>query len=398
MSEKGLVIADFEAWTDRDKAHFLGDGYVRGSKDYEDHKEEIDEINKKLYKKDPSMMPLYEKTRQWSLDYYDDLYRRFYTKYDRMFFESEVAECGKKIVEENTGKAFIRDNGAIIFPGEKYGLHTRVFVTQAGNPTYEGKEMCLAYKQYETFPFDKNIHVVANEQKGYFEVVIKALELIDPERFKGREFHLSMGMVQMVGRKMSSRTGDILTVDWLIDEVKNRVKGIITEQKISTEEADMIVEKITIGAIKYSVLRVGTEADVAFDIEKSVSLEGNSGPYLQYTYARTQSVLRKAEFSKHPLIKGRLNVEDLKPEELELLRQLVRFENVVGEAAERYAPNIVSNYLFVLAQAFNLFYQKLPILKETGAARDLRLVLTIGTGKVIRSGLELLGIQTPERM
>lgn len=410
MSEKGLMLADLTSWTDRDKAHFLGDGYVRGSRDYEEHKEEIDEINKKLYKKDDSIMPIYEKTRQWSLDYYDDFYKRLYTKFDRLFFESIVADSGKKIVEENTGKVFVRDNGAVVFKGEKYGLHTRVFITQSGNPTYEGKEMGLAYKQYEAFPFDKNIHVVANEQKGYFEVVIKALELIDPEKFKGRQYHLSMGMVQMSDRKMSSRTGDVLTVDWLIDEVRSRVNNLITEQKILAEEADKVAEQIAIGAIKYSVLRVATSQNVAFDIEKSVSLEGNSGPYLQYTYARTQSVIRRSKI-KNQRSKIQLKTQNLKNdyrlqnEELVLLRLLVKFEGVVREAAEKYAPNIICNYLFVLAQAFNLFYQKLPILtpigsglKETGEVRDLRLALTAGTGKVIRSGLELLGIKAPERM
>ncbi len=404
MSEKRLVIADLASWTDRDKAHFLGDGYVRGSKDYEDHKEEIDEINKKLYEKDDSIMSLYEKTRQWSLDYYDDFYQRFYTKFDRLFFESEVAGFGKKIVEENAGKVFVRDNGAMVFKGEKYGLHTRVFITQNGNPTYEGKEMGLAYKQYEAFPFDKNIHVVANEQKGYFEVVIKALELIDPDKFKGRQHHLSMGMVQMSDRKMSSRTGEVLTVDWLIDEVRSRVNNLITEQKISAEDVDKVAEQIAIGAIKYSVLRVATSQNVAFDIEKSVSLTGNSGPYLQYTFARTQSVLRKSQISnfKSQILSQISNPEG---EELMLLRLLVRFEGVVREAAEKYAPNIICNYLFSLAQAFNLFYQKLPILtpiksglKETGEIRDLRLALTAGTGKVMRSGLELLGIIAPERM
>jgi len=400
LEEKGLVIADLRNWTDREKAHFLGAGYVRGNKDYEEHKEKIDEINKRLYEKDDSIMPLYEKTRQWSLDYYDDFYKRFYTKFDKLFFESEVAERGKKIVEENTGKVFVKDNGAIIFPGEKYGLHTRVFITQGNNPTYEGKEMGLAYEQYAAFPFDKNIHVVANEQKGYFEVVIKALEVIDPEKFKGREHHLSMGMVQMLDRKMSSRTGDILTVDWLIDEVRSRVNDLITEQKISAEEVDRVTEQIAIGAIKYSVLRVATSQNVVFDIEKSVSLTGNSGPYLQYTYARTQSVLRKSKVKSPTFAKasaGRQNSK-LEHEELMLLRILVRFEGVVREAAEKYAPNIICNYLFSLAQAFNLFYQKLPILKETGAVRDLRLALTAGTGKVIRIGLQLLGIEAPERM
>ena len=298
LDEKELVINDLVGWTDREKAHFLGEAYVRGNKDYEREKEYIDGINKQLYDRDSKIEELYRETRQWSLDYYNDFYERFYTKFDRLFFESDMVERGKKIVLENLGRVFEKDNGAVVFKGEKYGLHTRVFITQAEYPTYEGKEMACAYAESEAFPFDKKLHVVANEQAGYFRVVFKALELLDEGRFGGKQHHVSMGMVQLLDRKMSSRTGDVLTVDWLIDEVRSRVDNIVLEQRLSSEEVGFVGEQVTIGAIKYSVLKVGTGADVAFDIEKSVSLEGNSGPYLQYVYARIQSLLRKAKVSE----------------------------------------------------------------------------------------------------
>ena len=435
LKDRGQTFAEIEKLSNSDKAHFLGEAYARGSVDYEKEKEKIDTINRELYMKTGSDFEKYLETRQWSLDYYDDFYTRFYTHFDRLFFESEMVERGRDVVEKNSdGRVFEKSQGAIVFPGEKYGLHTRVFVTGAGIPTYEGKDIGNAYLEYEAFPFDKNVHVVANEQAGYFQVVFKALALLDPEKFKDSMYHLSMGMVQLTDRKMSSRTGDVLTVDWLIDQVKARVYELMTERKLGEEGRDEAAEQIAIGAIKYSVLKVGTAQNVAFSIETSVSLDGDSGPYLQYTYARTQSVLRKADEgfgenflsrgpaapSSHPTSSaGSLRALDgtpsgrvtpdigisldeikyrLKPEEEALVKTLYRFNDVVREAAEKYSPNIVCTYLFGLAKSYNLFYQKLPILKETDELRDFRLSLTAATGNVLKEGLNLLGIKAPERM
>lgn len=445
MDEKGIELAEVEGWTDKDKAHFLGEGYVKGSQEYEANKEAIDQLNTDLYaslvilsgsearyqtvlgegsKKDSSpkraqndTWEIYQITRQWSLDYYEDFYKRFYTQFDRLFFESEMVEEGKRIVKENLGKVFVQDNGAIIFPGEKYArLHTRVFITQAGNPTYEGKEMANAYAEYNAFHFDLKIHVVASEQAGYFQVVFKALELIDPEKFENKQHHVSMGMVQLSDRKISSRTGDILTVDWLIDQVKERVQNLVREGKISSHpgeskatdripngdsispsgfQNDSLSEQVAIGAIKYSVLKVGTTQNVAFDIEKSVSLDGDSGPYLQYTYARTQSVLRKVQRDKGTEVQSKKGI-DMEMEELSVLRALYRFDEIVIEAADTLSPHVLAGYLFNLAQKFNLFYQKHKILESE--QRELRLALTAAVGNVIKRGLDSLGIQAPERM
>lgn len=397
MAERKLTLDEVKTWDSKAKAHFLGEGYVRGSKDYDEHKEEIDAINTKLYSQDPSVKPLYELTRKWSLDYYDEFYTRFYTAFDRLFFESEVARSGKEIVEANVGKVFVEENGAVIFPGEKYGLHTRVFITQAGNPTYEGKEMGNAFAEYEAFNFDLKMHIVASEQAGYFQVVFKALDLIDPEKFEEREHHLSMGMVTLTDRKMSSRTGDILTVDWLIDQVKARVEELAKEGKIQAEKRGEAIEMITIGAIKYSVLKGGTGQNVAFDIEKSVSLDGNSGPYLQYTYARTQSILGKSQIANRKSNDKQLAISDkLEAEEAQLLRKLYQCEDVIVGAAENYAPNHIATYLFGLAQLFNLFYQKHKVIGSE--KEEFRLSLTSSVGETLQKGLDLLGIKAPEKM
>lgn len=391
LKEQSLTLEGVGQWDNIKKAEFLGNAYALGSSEYEEHKDDIDALNNKLYTKDPSIWPLYETTRRWSLDYYEEFYKRFYTKFDRLFFESEMVESGKRIVEENVGKVFREENGAIIFPGEEYGLHTRVFVTQAGNPTYEGKEMGNGFAEQKAFNFDEKIHVVGSEQAGYFQVVFKALELIDSEKFKDKQRHISMGMVTFTDRKMSSRTGDILRVDWLIDQVKERIRGFAHEGRISAEDIDEVVEMVAIGAIKYSVLKVGTGQNVAFDIEKSVSLEGDSGPYLQYTYARTQSVLAKG---KHEST-GNFNLE-LAKEESDLLRLAYRFPEVTEDAAKNYSPNILAEYLFDLARSYNLFYQKHKIIGSE--KEDLRLYLTEIAGKILKSGLDLLGIKAPERM
>jgi arginyl-tRNA synthetase len=432
LEEQQLTLEEVAKRNHFDKAHFLGLSYARGSQEYDAHKAEIDQINKDIYNiighpgaplsgaigsmnigdsiaslQNDNVGALYHITRQWSLDYFADFYKRFYTKFDQLFFESQSFDLGVKVVKENIGKVFEEQNGAVVFPGEKHGLHTRVFITGQGNPTYEGKDMGLGFIEYETFPFDLCMHIVGSEQLGYFQVVIKALELIDPEKFGGKEYHLPMGMVQLKDRKMSSRTGDVLTVNWLLDQVKERVEQLASEGRIATAQKEKTIEQITVGAVKYSVLKVGATQDVSFDIETSVSMDGNSGPYLQYTYARTQSVLRKAGKMENGKWKMRPHEVDsplvgengkLEPEELALLRLMSKFEETVIEAAEKYSPSILANYLFELAQAFNLFYQKVTILKSEGETKTFRVGLTAAVGQTIKTGLNLLGIEAPEQM
>ncbi len=397
MAEQQLSLEDIEKWSFVEKAHFLGQGYARGSKDYEEGaKEEIDALNVALYKRDPKYQDIYQRTRKWSLDYYDEFYTRFYTKFDKLFFEGDLDEEAVKIVADNIGKVFRKDpDGSVVFSGEPYGLHTRVFITQKGTPTYEGKEVALGFAEYNAFPFDLKIHVVASEQTGYFKVVFKAMEMIDSKKFEGHEYHLPMGMVQLVGRKMSSRTGDVLTVDELLNKVKEAASQQFREDKLSEEERETVLEQVTIGAVKYSILKGGVTQNALFDIEKSVSLQGNSGPYVQYTYTRTQSVLGKADSLETQA------ADNYSPEkeEIEILRKLYHFPEVVEEAAITYSPNVVTEYLFELSQLFNNFYQRYRILNApTDTEKSFRLGLTQATGMVIRQGLNLLGIQAPAKM
>ncbi|MFZ2153410.1 MAG: arginine--tRNA ligase [Microgenomates group bacterium] len=383
---------DLESWqkkTNAEKAHFLGKAYALGCTDYEnENKAEIDEINQKLYQKDKSIWGLYQTTRQWSLNYYEEFYARFYTKFDSLFFESQISEIGKQIVLDNLGKVFEKgDEGAIVFDGSKYGLHKRVFITGAGTVTYEGKEMGLAVAQRKEFAYDKNIHVVGNEQSGYFRVVIQALELLDPW-YKDRQYHLPMGMVNLVGKKMSSRTGDIVTVDSILDETKDEVRKLIKE---GVENKDEVAEKVTIGAVKFSVLRSDPTQNSIFDIKKSIDLNGNSGPYLQYTFARCTSVLQKTKVKNK-----KTKLEGFDENEMPLLRYFYIFNEKIVEAAERYSPAVIAEYLLNLARKYNEFYAKCRIIGEPEEER--RLFLTAVSARILKTGLNLLGIETLEKM
>ncbi len=362
----------------KEKAEFLGKAYVFGAQKYEEDptaKTEIDEINKKLYQRDPELVPLWEETKKISIAYFDSLYSRLGTEFDAQIWESEVEVEGKKTAEEYLNKVFVRDQGAIIFPGEKYRLHTRVFVTSAGYPTYEAKELGLTLKEESLFPFDYSLHVVANEQTGYFQVVIKASELIEESR-TGKKKHLPYGMVNLTTGKMSSRKGGVITADELINQVNQAVKD----------------EKLAIAAIKFWFLKYSLTSDIAFDVEKSVSLQGDSGPYVMYAYTRIRSVLGKAS-KQGAADNGQLKLE---AEERELLRLIEYFELIAEQAAVNYQPSLMTDYLLNLAKAFNSFYERFPILHSE--KESFRLKLTEVVGERLKAGLYLLGIETVEKM
>lgn len=372
---------------------YLAQAYVKGNQAYEEKpeaKKEIEALNHKIYAQDPEIIKLWEQTRGWSLKCFDRIYQRLDTQFDRLYFESEVAEPGKKIVLEHLQKkVFIKSEGAIIFPGEKYGLHNRVFINQQGLPTYEAKDMALAKLQFKEFNPSLIIHLVGPEQKGYFKVVFEALKQINPKT-ANKEFHLSYGWVRLKKGKMASRTGQVVLADWLLETVKKRLDKAFKMNR-------QIAEIVTVGAVKYSLLKFNPSSEIAFDIDESINLEGDSGPYLQYTYARCQSVLKKAAKVAIP---DRICIHDpVSPEEIVLLRTIYKFPEVVQEAGENYAPNLICNFLFDLAKKFNLFYNKHRIIQaESPALVSFRLGLTTAVAQVVKNGLNLLGIKTVEKM
>ncbi len=396
----------------------LGQAYALGSKAYEESesaKQTINEINKKVYEQDPEIMPVYEKGKQWSLDYFEEIYNRLGTAFVKNYFESVAGPVGLALVKDHIKRGVFKESeGAVIFEGEKYGLHNRVFINSLGLPTYEAKDMGLPPTKYKDFPYDESIIITAQEQSGYFEVVLKALSFVNPD-LASKTHHIAHGMVRLPEGKMSSRTGNVLTGEWLLDEAKAQIQRAYKEMDAQT------AEQVAIGAVKYALLKSSIGKDTAFDFDESISLEGNSGPYLQYTYARTRSVLTKAgaksviadslpeaagslqagDPQSRPVKNGMLNQvqhDKMEVEELALLRAINRFPEVLEEAAAAFAPNMLCTYLFDLAQKFNLFYQKHQILGAVWEIRDFRLSLTGAVGHVLKNGLYFLGIQAPEKM
>jgi len=389
------------------RVEFLGKAYAIGSAKYEkddEVKKEIGKINTQIYAKDSAIYPLYQETRAWSLEYFAGIYARVNTHYDRLYFESETYTAGKQIVLEGVKKGiFEESDGAVIFSGEKYGLHTRVFITKEGNATYEGKDMGLAPMQHSEYHPDLIMHVLGPEQYSYTRVIFKALDLLFPDT-ANRQFHKRYGWVKLKHGKMSSRSGNVVLGEWLLDEAKRSIYEILDKSKsdYTKIEREEIAEKGAVAAVKYAFLRVGTDQEISFDIKESVSFDGDSGPYLLYTYARCKSVLRKVfvipasmpEFKeKQKWIPGQARDDSMNSKERLLARFISYFPEIVEEAGRTLSPNILCTYLFKVAALFNTFYQAHTIVGE-----PQRIALTEAAAQTLHNGLYLLGIETVERM
>ncbi|HEY1074963.1 MAG TPA: arginine--tRNA ligase [Patescibacteria group bacterium] len=381
-----------------DKISYLQQCYQEGAQAYEEDttaKAEINALNTEIYEHDPDVMSDWKKTREWSVAYYrDHLHKVLGISYDTLYYESETGPLGKSLVKEKVGLVFEEDQGAVVFRGEQFGLHTRVFLSSAGNPTYEAKEIGLfACKKRDYYPFDRAVITTAVEQNEYWQVVKKAAEMVFPD-LEGKIKHIGYGMINLTSGKMSSRTGNILSAFGLIDLVRDTVKEKVAARDTYTqEEISTITHEVTLGAIRYSFLKTSPGKNIAFDLDTSIAFEGNSGPYLQYTYARCQSVLRKAEVEAS--VSDAIDPND---EELAVLRWLSRYDEVVHAAAESYAPHLVANYLFELAQKYSYFYNQHHILTEDQGQTQFRLAITKVVGETLKHGLHLLGIETLEKI
>lgn len=355
---------------------------------------ELAEINKKIYdRSDGEINRLYDWGRDVSLKNFEEIYEKLGTKFNFNFFESETGNFGKKIVEENLKNGvFEKSDGAVVFKGEKYGLHTRVFINSEGLPTYEAKELGLAKIKYEKCPYDLSVVITGNEVNDYFKVLLKTMEIIFPELAE-KTTHISHGMLRLPSGKMSSRTGDVITAESLIADVEKLVEDKIKDRNYDKSLEKEIIEKVSIGAIKYSILKHTVGGDIIYDFEKSISFEGDSGPYLQYSYARAKSVLEKA---KEEGIK--VSVEKIMPETSELEKLLYRFPEIVERAGKEYSPHYIASYLIELAGSFNSFYAKHKIVDKEDQISPYKIALTDAFAATMKNGLNLLGIEAPERM
>lgn len=388
----------------REKITAIGKAYAAGNAAFESDaaaKQQVIEINKSIYGKDPAIMPLYTETRQWSLDYFEEIYQRVHTTFDSYYFESQMSDRGVELCRKAVDNGIlIEDEGAVIIPGEKYGVDRRVFINSLGLPTYEGKEMALAEREFsEHGGIDACIHLVTAEQSSYFKAAFKAQELagIVPP---GGQRHQTYGWVDIKGQKMSSRKGNVVEGEFLLNEAKRQI--LDTYEK-STEET---AETLAVAAVKYAFLKHGLQTKVEFDLGEAVNLNGNSGPYLLYTYVRTLSILRKEESidtipgstTEPSTESGTASGLQLTPEERNLMRHLGQFADIVYDATRNHAPNLLTTYLYEVAQQYNYFYQKHPILKAEPSVKQFRLLLTSAVSQTVARGLALLGIPTVEEM
>lgn len=387
--------------TFKEQVALLALSYKDGSEAYEENQEDkkkIIELNKLIYTRtDLNINSRYEWGKDLSLQYFEDIYKRLGTNhgdgkaFNFYFFESNTGVFGKEVVEKNIPAVFEESDGAVVYKGdETKGLHTRVFINKEGLPTYEAKELGLAKIKYDTYPYDVSIVITGNEVNDYFRVLLDAMSKVFPELAKKTE-HYSHGMLRLPTGKMSSRTGDVITAESLIEETKTKALGKITSEALSSEEKNTVAEQVAIGAIKYSILRQSAGKDIIFDFEQSLSFEGDSGPYLQYTYARIQSLLAKSSQKQSSAIL--VESGDIRP----LHKYLLRFPEVVERAMSDREPHHVATYLIELAREFNSFYGNTMVL-DGGADEPYKLALAQATGNILKQGLWLLGIPAPDRM
>ncbi len=384
-----------------EKVALLGKCYAKGAKAFEEDekiKQKIKEINKKIYSNsDKKIKKLWDLGKKWSLEKFHEIYERVYSTFSREYMESEVIKDAYNYIEQAKKKGILKESeGAVIFDGKKHGLETRVFLNSEGLPTYDGKELALAYKQFSDFgKIDLCIHNVAVEQIGYFKVNFKVQDLLDEKRFKGKQYHNAYEFVGLKKGKMSSRKGKVVLGNDILNEAHERIAKT-TKEKSDEIDVDTI-EKVAISAIKYAFLKISPFKYLAFDMEESVSFSGDSGPYLEYTYARIQSILRKIK--NYELKIKNLNFDKLnKTEEIELIKQLAKYPEIVEVASKNYDPSEIAKYLFDLAKLFNDYYHKTQILKSEDEIKKVRLILISAVKQILKNGLYLLGIKTVEKM
>ena len=368
--------------------------YTLGARRYEtdpEAKKEIDEINREIYtKEDPAINRLYDIGRKQSLEHFKEIYKTLGTKFDYSFFESETAPFGKKVVEEHP-EIFEESDGAIVYKGdEKKGLHTRVFINSQGLPTYEAKELGLAKKKYDSYPYDKSIVITGNEVNEYFRVLLDAMSKIYPD-LAAKTVHVSHGMMRLSSGKMSSRTGGVITGESLIGELKEKASARAKESR--AVDADILAEQIAVSAVKYQILRQASGKDIIFDRERALSLDGDSGPYLQYAHARAHAVVERAKSQGVTFLDSQ--GDTLEPNGVS--RLVTRLPETVETAANELEPHLLVNYLIALASAFNSWYAQVHILDGTKEAPH-KVAIVDAVRATLRNGLWLLGISAPEKM
>jgi arginyl-tRNA synthetase len=374
------------------RAAWLSARYVEGNTAYEEDeqsKTEIVAINKRIYQvhaeadHESGFAQIYWTCREWSYDYFKVLYDELkVTPFEKYYPESATTPTGIATVEEQLAAGvYEKSDGAVVFDGEKYGLHTRVFINSQGLPTYEAKDVGLIMQKWRDYQFDMSVIITGNDIVEYMKVVQKSIEQFEPELTK-RSIHLTHGNLKLVGgKKMSSRKGNVLLALDVLDAARSATRELMGNDSNST----------VLGAIKYAFLKQRIGGDIIYNSKESVSLEGNSGPYLQYAHARARGILRKSKLQALALADM-----SLQSSERPLVQKLGEYSEVIEKAQKELLPHYICTYLYELAQEFNRFYEKNQVVGNDREAERVTLVEKYAT--TLKNGLAILGIEAPEQM
>jgi arginyl-tRNA synthetase len=370
---------------------WLSDRYVEGNRAYEsdeDNKQKIIDINRRVYDvhaqndHESAFATIYWTCREWSYEYFKQFYDELQVvQFEKYYPESQTAPEGTKLVREQLEKGVYElSDGAVVFDGEKYGLHTRVFINSHGLPTYEAKDVGVSIQKWRDYNFDRSIIITGSDIIEYMKVVIKSIEQFAPEPAQ-RTLHIPHGNVKLTGGvKMSSRLGNGLSPEDVLESARSA-------NREATGKDD---ESAVLGAVKYAFLRSRIGSDIIYDPAESVSIHGNSGPYLQYAHARARSILAKA---------SNVATNDdsvFEAGERTLARKISEYPEAVQKAIEEHMPHHICTYLYDLAQTFNRFYENNRVVGDPREA--IRLELVRQYADVLKDGLGLLGIVAPDHM
>ena len=401
------LIGDFYVLFDKHYKAELNELMAKGMSQEEAEKAsplmlEAREMLRLWEQKDPEIRGLWEMMNEWVYAGFDETYKRMGVDFDKIYYESNTYLEGKEKVLEGLEKGIMyrKEDNSVWADLTDAGLDHKLLLRSDGTSVYMTQDIGTAKLRYQDYPIDKMIYVVGNEQNYHFQVLSL---LLDRLGFKwGKDLvHFSYGMVELPEGKMKSREGTVVDADDLMDEMVNSAREVSKElgklDGCTAEEADAISEIVGLGALKYFLLKVDPRKNMTFNPKESIDFNGNTGPFIQYTYARIRSVLRKATEAGYSMT----DYSKVEPNEKEisLIQRLADFPAVVAEAGRTYSPALIANYVYDLVKEYNQFYHDYSIMREENEAiRSLRLCLADCTSRVISTGISLLGIQVPERM
>ena len=350
---------------------------------------------------DPEVRALWKKMNSWVYAGFDETYKRLGVSFDKIYYESNTYLEGKKKVLEGLEKGLFykKEDGSVWADLTGDGLDQKLLLRSDGTSVYMTQDIGTAELRFADYPIDKMIYVVGNEQNYHFQVLSI---LLDRLGFKwGKDLiHFSYGMVELPNGKMKSREGTVVDADDLMDEMIDTARKMSNEPGrlvgVPDDEKDNVLRIVGLGALKYFILKVDPRKNMLFNPQESIDFNGNTGPFIQYTYARIQSLLRKASEQDNAA-----NIDAVEPNEKEiaLIQKITDFASSVRDAGNSYSPALIANYVYELAKEYNQFYHDYSILREEDAAkRAFRITLSATVGNIIRRGFALLGIEVPERM